>query len=166
MRIIKPLLTVAVLALLVFVIYQFFLIPAFFPFNKLVHIVSADTMLVQNGDKLEKVRLIGVDGASVSGNPECVNVAKFALSNEIFKNQRDVSLVKDGKLPDRDANGYLLRYVYLKNNDFVNQKLLEKGIAQAAIIDQPYQFKDQLQNAASSAKSKQLGIWNTQSCTF
>jgi len=116
-----------------------------------------------------EVKLIGVEEPQENGpaaTTQCLDeeARHYMVSNFFTKNQ-DIRLIKDDSIGDMDSEGHYLRYVYLKNGDFLNEKILENGLG-----EQPYdpnlklQKQDELTQAQKDAQSKNLGVWNPQGC--
>ena len=169
MRIIRPILTLAVMVAIVYGLYSFVIFPFFFHYVKVVHLVDADTLLVKDGQKLAQVQLIGVDAPEKTGpahSHQCFDdQARHMTATNFFAQSGEVRLISDDFLGDRDKNGRLLRYMYLKNGDFLNQKILEAGIGKQYLDpNRKYQKQDELAKAQTEAQQKNLGIWDPQGC--
>lgn len=153
----------------VYFLYTSFIFPFFFHYVKIIHLVDADTLLVKDGKKIMQVQLIGVDAPEKTGPykyPQCFdNEAKHLTAVNFLTDNQDVRLIKDDLLSDTDAGGRYLRYVFLKNGDFLNEKIIRTGLAKQYIDPaKKYQKQDLLSGAQDDAHSKNLGIWNPQGC--
>ncbi len=153
----------------VYLLYTFLIFPLFSHYVKVIHLVDADTLLVKDGDKIMQVQLIGIDAPEKTGpahSPQCFDSQALHLTAEdFFSDGQDVRLVQDNLLGDTDNYGRHLRYVYLKNGDFLNEKMLENGLGILYTDpNKPYQKQNQLTKAQDDARSKNLGIWDPQGC--
>ncbi len=169
MKILRPIVTIAVMVGAVYLLYTYVIFPFFFHYVKVVHLVDADTLLVKDGNKIMQVQLIGVDAPEKTGPykyPQCFDdEARHATAEEFFIKSQDVRLIKDDLLTDKDTGGRYLRYAYLKNGDLLNEKIIMEGLAKQYLDPtQKYQKQDQLMKAQVEAHSKNLGIWNPQGC--
>lgn len=169
MKILKPIVTLAVMVGAVYLLYTYVIFPFFFHYAKVVHLVDADTLLVKDGDKLMQVQLIGVDAPEKTGPfkyPQCFdNESKHLTTEEFFIKNQDVRLIRDDLLTDKDPGGRYLRYAYLKNGDLLNEKIITEGLAKQYLDPaQKYQKQDQLMKAQNEARSKNLGIWDPKGC--
>lgn len=68
MNIFKPLLTVFILGVIVFVFYYIIIFPNFVAKAKVVHLVDPDSLIVLEGDELKNVQLIGIDAPEFTGD--------------------------------------------------------------------------------------------------
>lgn len=169
MRFFKPFLTLAVLAAVAYALYVFVIFPLLFPMAKVINVVDGDTFMVLDGKKPRLVQLIGVDAPEKIGPtqyPQCYEYeARHITATTILGKDDQVRLVSDKDINDTDQNGHLLRYVYLKNGEMLNEQMLLQGLARQYLsTDKKYRYQDRLAEAQSQAQSKSAGLWNTQGC--
>jgi len=125
-----------------------------------VRVVDGDTIGVRIGDRVERVRYIGVDtpesvkpGASV----QCFAEAAHEL-NERLVARRRVRLVTDAER--RDRYGRLLAYVYRAGDGlFVNAELVRRGYAQTLTIPPNVRYAARLSTLARRARAAGAGLW-------
>ena len=128
---------------------------------KVSKITDGDTFYVmtKNSEKF-KIRLIGIDA------PESYNVGKkfrkeyFGKEAKVFatnllKNKK-VKLTFDVQKTDR--YGRILAYAYLENGVFLNQYLVENGLAVVATFPPNVKFVEVFTKAEKSARNKKLGL--------
>ncbi|MGA7282766.1 MAG: thermonuclease family protein, partial [Acidimicrobiia bacterium] len=91
---------------------------------RVVSITDGDTIRVDyEGGNNEAVRLIGINSPEIG---ECfATQATVALASLVGVG--DIVMVRD--VSDRDQYGRLLRYLYLLDGTFVNEKLVRQGFA-------------------------------------
>ena len=123
-----------------------------------VDVIDGDTIaVVLDGDPARQayqVRYIGIEAPeNISGNPW--GVVAYEVNQQLTR-LKIVRLVRDQT--DFDAEGYLLRYVYLDNR-LLNVVLVERGLAEAAIEAPNTQFEDEILAAEAQAREDQLGLW-------
>ncbi len=167
MKIIRPLLSVAILALAIFLLYQFVLMPFFFENKaKIVHMIDPDSLIVMENGELKNVQLIGVDApeqTKIKGRKvkQCyAGEAKELAANLFFTNIREVKLEKDTSAGDLDEFGRELRYVYLEDGSLLNEELIKKGLARVYFDgEHEYVKKDEFESAQNSAKQDDEGLW-------
>lgn len=97
----------------------------------IANFVDGDTIAVNMNGKVEKVRFVGIDTPETHkpNTPvQCYGPAAAAYTKNIIGNNK-VRLVSDSLSTDRDRYDRLLRYVYLPDGTFVNQKLVQNGYA-------------------------------------
>ena len=116
-------------------------------------VIDGDTFETASG---KKVRLIGIDAPELHPKKECLaEEAKDFLQNKI--ENKKVLLKKDKE--NTDKYGRLLRYVYL-NGEFVNESLVEKGLAEAKSYPPNTKNQEILKEAQRYAKENSLGIYS------
>jgi micrococcal nuclease len=169
MKFLKPILTLASMVGAVYLLYTYVIFPFFSHYAKVIHVVDADTLLVKDGEKVMQVQLIGVDAPEKTGPgkySQCFDdEARHLAVESFFVKSQDVRLIQDDLLNDKDAGGRYLRYVYLRNGDLINEKLLRQGLAkQYADPTQKYQKMEQFGKDQEEARSKNIGIWDPQGC--
>lgn len=169
MKILRPILTLAVMVAAVYLLYTYVIFPFFFHYVKIIHVVDADTLLVKDGNKIMRVQLIGVDAPEKTGPgryPQCFDdESKHQAVEQFLSKNLDVRLIRDDLLTDTDPSGRYLRYAYLKNGDLLNQKILQTGLGKQYLDPaRKYQKQDQFSKDQEEARSKNLGIWNPQGC--
>lgn len=126
-----------------------------------VHV--GDHIRVLIGDVSEKVRLIGVD---TPGFIDAVNAAQIAeaysvLTRDLTEGEM-VRLESDRRVPDRDDQGDLLRYVYLEDGTLVNAEIIKQGYGR---VDPAYPFtrSEQFLELHAQAVDRRVGLhksWN------
>ncbi|MDD4937435.1 MAG: thermonuclease family protein [Candidatus Shapirobacteria bacterium] len=107
-------------------------------------VVDGDTIEVKIGDKIESVRLIGID------TPELTDSSTKGLKaieakeklEEILKDKK-VVLKSDESQNNRDVYNRLLRYVFLENGIFVNREMIKSGLAEEYTFIVPYKYQEE-----------------------
>ena len=107
-------------------------------------VVDGDTIEVKIGDKIESVRLIGID------TPELTDSSMKGLKaieakeklEEILKNKK-VILESDESQEDKDIYNRLLRYVFLGDETFVNKEMIRSGLAEEYTFIVPYKYQEE-----------------------
>jgi endonuclease YncB( thermonuclease family) len=130
---------------------------------RVVEVIDGDTIKVDIGEKIETVRLIGMDTPEIAGpynpqddyfGPEAAQYTKQLLENQL------VYLIPDPMQSNRDKYDRLLRYVFLEDGTLVNAKLVADGFAYNYMYE-PFQFMKQFDYLEKQAKEKQLGLWSS-----
>jgi endonuclease YncB( thermonuclease family) len=123
----------------------------FFPF---VRATSGDEIVVQQEGVEVPVRLMGVDAPDIGlvGNSEATEYVSKRLQG------RKVTLRLEST-QTRDAERNLLAYVYVADNDNLNQDIIRDGKAYA---DRRFKhtLAGQFEQAESEARKKSRGIWD------
>jgi len=139
------------------------------PINQLyrvVKVIDGDTIKVEIGDKVETIRLLGINTPEVE-NPyrhqECFGPEASLWAKKLLNNKK-VYLLPDSQAPNRGKYGRLLRYVFLPNGEFVNADLIKNGYA-FEYIYQPFQFMKYFSFLEQNAKNNKIGLWG-KSCDY
>jgi len=132
-----------------------------------VRAVDGDTIEVFQNNKLEKVRLIGVN------TPETVDPRKdvqcYGLEASLFLKKeiegKKVVLENDPTQQDKDTYGRSLRYVFLDGKN-INQKIIEEGYGFEYTYKVPYKFQKEFKKSEDEAKAGSKGLWNKDNCNY
>jgi len=126
-----------------------------FELVEVVRVVDGDTIEINNEIM---VRLLGIDAPEQG---DCYyNEAKQAL-NELVLGE-DIRLEKD--IFGTDNFGRLLRYVFVPEQDFindvfVNDYLLEQGFADTLFMSNSQKYRDILIHSRNEAVTDERGMW-------
>ena len=133
------------------------------PLYKVTRVTDGDTIRVDYGGMIEKVRLIAIDTPEVDwygSRGDCFGDEAGKFTRQKLAGER-VHLVRDGAQPDRDRNGRLLRFVVLEDGTNFNALLVSKGFATYESqypVAEP--FLSQLENASDAALASNAGLWS------
>ncbi len=139
--------------------------------GEVIRVVDGDTIVVKSSNKIERIRLIGIDAPEMidkkSGVAQCyAKKAKEELSKMVF--QKKVRIAPDTKNKNRDIYGRLLRYVTVdsdKRSPSINELLIQKG---AVRLYKRYDFEylTLFQKQEKTARETQLGLWKKTVCSY
>jgi len=126
-----------------------------------VEVVDGDTLKVELGGTIERVRLIGVD------TPETVHPQKpveyFGKEASEFTRRLTegqlVRLERDPSNADRDRYGRLLRYVYLEDGRLLNAEIIAEGYG-FAYVKFPFERMEEFRELEREAREKGRGLWD------
>lgn len=135
------------------------------PTYKVIKVVDGDTVDVQVGKKVERIRMIGMD------TPETVDPRKpvqcFAKEASARAKQlllgKQVQLVADPTQGERDKYGRLLRYVISDGLNF-NKRLIAEGYAHEYTYNIPYKYQAYFKQTQKDAQKAQKGLWSPTTC--
>lgn len=123
-----------------------------------VRIVDGDTIHVRVGDRLEKVRYIGVNtpelhhprrGAEPGGR-EARDVNRRLVDGQRVRLELDVR--------SRDRYGRLLAYVW-RGDLMVNEELVRRGYAQVMTVPPNVRYQDLFRRREREARESGRGLW-------
>lgn len=132
-----------------------------------VKVVDGDTIKVQTPDKIETVRMIGID------TPESVDPRKpvQCFGKEAFEHlktialHRQVRLESDPTQSTRDKYKRLLSYVYL-GDQMLNRKMILDGYAyEYTHGGNPYANQTDFKATQKDAETNYRGLWNQGTCS-
>lgn len=127
-----------------------------------VRVVDGDTLIVDIDGKDTKVRMIGINTPeSVHNDPkkntyEGVVASKYV--KELLENQQVYIEYDEERLDQYDRT---LAYVYTKDKELVNLKLIELGYATCMFYEPNTKYKDMFYEAMDEAKQNDVGFWRT-----
>ena len=120
-------------------------------------IVDGDTIAIDTG---AKVRYIGINSPE-SVDPrklvECFGKEASKYNSNLVLNKK-IRLVKD--VSEKDSYGRLLRYVYLVDGTFVNEKLVRDGYAAVMTVPPNVKFSKLFAAAEREARQAESGLWS------
>jgi len=124
--------------------------------HHVVKVYDGDTIILKNG---QHVRLLGINTPEINSHfrqgEQGGEQAKMWLQQKI--ESRDVYLEYDQQQSDKYDR--VLANVFLENGEYINQSLLESGLAILSIIPPNLRYSDDLQQAQQQAENNKLGIW-------
>ena len=129
------------------------------------HVVDGDTIDVEIGGRIERVRLIGIDTPETKkpDSPiECYGPEASQFTTRLLPAGTEVLIERD--IVGRDDYGRLLGYVHLVDSDgrsttFVNLEIVEQGFATPLTIEPNSTFAGEFAAAAKRAERADLGMW-------
>lgn len=131
-----------------------------------VDVVDGDTIDVRLGNRVERVRMLGLNTPE-SVDPrrpvQCFGVEASTYNKSLTLDQL-VYLEADSAQGNRDQFDRLLRYVWLADGRMVNLELIANGYAAQYTFNTPYKYRDLFRAAESSAKESTAGLWSPDTC--
>lgn len=137
------------------------------PLYPVTKVIDGDTIDVQIGKKVERIRMIGMDTPETVDprkpvqcfGKEATNKAKTILTG------KKVRLESDPISGERDKYGRLLRYVYLENGTSFEKLMISDGYAHEYTYNSiPYKYQADFKKAQKDAQTKKRGLWSPASC--
>ena len=125
------------------------------------HVVDGDTIdvVVKGGEPPVKVRLLGIDAPEAVGDARAPGLAAAGYVKARVEG-KPVTLRLDELQRDHDKYGRLLAYVYLPNNELLNESLVRDGMAfshRRLRCD----LSAQLDAAENEARKAKRGLWKS-----
>lgn len=118
------------------------------------YVHDGDTLFLEDG---RKVRLLGVDTPEIGEHAECYGDAARDLLRELLPEGSRVHVLTDTR--PLDQYGRSLLFVYTDDATLVNLELLERGAAEAVVLEPNLLFAAQLEAAEREARAAGLGLW-------
>lgn len=135
-----------------------------------IKVIDGDTIVVKIGNKLERVRLIGVDTPEVLDPRKKVQCFGKEASQQMYTlaKGKNVVLQSEPRDKNRDTYGRLLRYIYLTDQDgkgskFLNRAMIEDGFAYA-YTRFDFEFKKSFTGYEKTARESKRGLWKETTC--
>jgi micrococcal nuclease len=126
-----------------------------------VKIIDGDTIDVLINDKVERLRLIGINTPETVDprKPvECFGKEASNKAREILTDKK-VFLESDTSQGDLDKYNRLLRYVFLEDGTNFNLLMIKEGYAYEYTYQTPYKYQLEFKNAQKEATSNKVGLW-------
>lgn len=118
------------------------------------YVHDGDTLFLTDGTK---VRLLGIDTPEIGENLECYGDEATALLRSMLPEGTEVSVLAD--VEPLDEFGRSLLFVYTEGGQLVNLTLIERGAAEAVVLEPNLLFADELEAAEDAAQSAGIGMW-------
>lgn len=127
---------------------------------QVVKVIDGDTIDVQIGATIERIRFIGIDTpeSGVCYFAEATNRMRALVSGG------QVLLEADSTQADRDVYNRLLRYVWLPDGTLTNYVMVREGYAFEYTYDKPYKYVTEFKQAGADAQREGQGLWNAATC--
>jgi len=128
-----------------------------------VRVVDGDTVHVRLGDRVEKVRYIGIDTPETNHPTRGAEPGGRAATevNGRLVGERAVRLEPDVQL--RDRYGRLLAYVWVTRPDggelMVNAEMVRLGYAAVMTIPPNVRHAEMFRKLAAEAREQRRGLW-------
>lgn len=133
---------------------------------KVERVVDGDTISVFINERIETIRLIGIDTPETvhpEKEIECFGLEASLELKELLEG-KNIYLKKDTSQDDRDKYNRLLRYVYRSDDLFINQWMIENGFAYEFTYKIPYIFQEEFKQAQINAEINKIGLWEDGIC--
>jgi micrococcal nuclease len=132
-----------------------------------VNVVDGDTIDVFTENKIQRVRLLGVNTPETVDKRKGVECYGMEASNFLKETLKGkiVDLKIDDSQGEKDKYQRLLRYVYLDDSN-INLKIIEEGYGFEATYGKPYQFQKEFRQAQTNARDKNNGLWSEENCEY
>ncbi len=130
-------------------------------YYRVVKVVDGDTIDVLINNKVERLRLIGINTPETVDSRKLVECFGKEASDKAksLLSGKQVSLKNDSSQSDRDKYGRLLRYVFLEDGTNFNLLMIKEGYAYEYTYRVPYQYQLEFKQAQQEAMSKKFGLW-------
>ncbi len=109
---------------------------------EVVKVVDGDTIQIKIKDKIESVRLIGIDAPEMTGKTKETGIESKNYLVDLIGNEK-VRLEADETQDDRDIYDRLLRYVFLKDGRMVNEEMIKVKMAEEYTFKMKYKYQEE-----------------------
>ena len=126
-----------------------------------VRVIDGDSLEVELSDRVEKVRLIGVDTPEMGRKgrvAEYLAAEASAFTRKLAKGKQ-VKLETDPEGDTRDRYGRALRYVYLPDGRMLNATIVSEGYGHA-YTRFPFSRLEEFRDLEREARDAGRGLWN------
>lgn len=134
--------------------------------GKVVEVVDGDTIKVKIGDKVETIRLIGLNTPETK-NPrkpvECYGKEASERAKKLL-NEKTVSLERDESQQNRDKYNQLPRYAWIDGKILFNLVMIAEGYAYEYTYRDPYKYQKAFKEAQEQAEKEEKGLWHPDTC--
>lgn len=119
-------------------------------------IFDGDTLQAHINNRLERVRLIGIDTPEIGQKP-WGDLSKNHLKKLLSSSSWEVAIEYD--IEERDKHGRILAYLRTKDGKLVNEEMLRSGYALLFTFPPNVKYLNEFKSAQSEARKMERGIW-------
>jgi len=133
---------------------------------KVVSVVDGDTIKVLVDNKVETVRIVGIDTPETvhpSKPVECFGLEASNHAKKLLTNTY-VNLVTDDTQGETDKYGRRLAYVILEDGRDFGEEMIKGGYAYEYTYNLPYRHQTKYKSAQTLAKTNGVGLWAEDAC--
>jgi micrococcal nuclease len=123
---------------------------------RVIAVNDGDTVTLLINGKKQRTRLIGIDAPELGQRPWGER-AKEQLAGILRQNRWMVYVETDSVRIDKYDR--LLVYLWTKENEFINERMLNDGYAVLFTIQPNSRHLDRFKKAQRNAREKKIGIW-------
>lgn len=126
---------------------------------RIIRVVDGDTVdvdLPDQSSQATRIRLLGIDAPEMPDAHFAARAKEYVAART--RDQVITIRLDEIETRERDKHGRLLAYLYLPNNECLNESLIRDGMAYA-FRSFPHQFSAQFEAAERSARSGRIGLW-------
>ena len=119
-------------------------------------VYDGDTLVLENN---ERVRLLSVNTPEISSRHREAEPGGIAARDWLKKQLKQGQVYLQYDAEKRDRYDRLLAYAWTPEGDFINEKLLQQGLAALTLQPPNLHYADQLIAAQQQALDQKKGIW-------
>jgi len=130
--------------------------------GKVINVIDGDTIKVKFKNKVEKIRMIGVNTPELKDDRAQVRClaqkSKEYTENNLLN--KEVKIEIDPTQGVRDKYGRILGYIFTDRNINFNQILISNGYAYEFTYKIPYKYQQEFKRVEQVAQKNKVGLWD------
>lgn len=133
---------------------------------QVLEVVDGDTIKVNLNGATTTIRLIGMDTPETLDPRkvvQCFGKEASARAKELLSGKM-VRLENNSTTEELDKYSRPLKYVYLEDGTFYNDKMIRDGYAHEYTYNKPYKYQTQFKEAQKEASINLRGLWAADTC--
>jgi micrococcal nuclease len=135
-------------------------------FFEVAKVVDGDTLHIRMGGEDVKVRLIGINTPETVDprrKVECFGKEASSFMKSLAEGE-SVRIETDPTQGTYDSYRRMLAYVYLKDGQMLNRKMIAEGYAYEYTYMTPYKYQTEFRRVQNLAKQSERGLWAQNTC--
>ncbi len=139
---------------------------SFVTLYQVLEVVDGDTIKVNLNGATTTIRLIGMDTPETLDPRkvvQCFGKEASAKAKELLSGKM-VRLENDSTAEELDKYSRPLKYVFLEDGTFYNDKMIRDGYAHEYTYNKPYKYQAQFKEAQKEASINLRGLWAADTC--
>ncbi len=136
-------------------------------YYKVVKVIDGDTIKVKINNKIETIRILGLNTPETVDprKPvQCFGIEASNKAKELLTN-KEIQLIKDPTQNNRGKYNRLIRYVILKDGTNYSKLMIENGYGHEYTYNTPYKLQQEFKQAEKKARTEKKGLWANNACT-
>lgn len=123
---------------------------------QVIKVHDGDTVTLRLNGRFLKTRLIGIDAPEMMQRPWGEKAKEHLID---LLNHSDWTVFVETDVIKRDKYNRVLAYLWTKQKDLINEKMVLDGYAVLFTISPNIKFADRLRRAEQRARQEKIGIW-------
>lgn len=125
-------------------------------FYRVKTVYDGDTLALEDG---RKIRLLGINTPEIRHKNQMADAGGMEAKQWLINKLKGARIRIETDVEQQDKYGRILAHVFTERNEYINQILVEAGLAAVSIYPPNLLYADRLLQAEQKAENEKVGIW-------